>query len=227
MKIFINDIPVLIKKSSANINIEDFDVIIDQELSAVPAKKLIDDVLVRNASKEDIDHLLRLMTNKKFKNLDALTFTVKNRAETVDYLKQKFTVILAGGGVVAENGRIILIFRRKKWDLPKGKLKKKETKKAGAIREVEEECGIKVSLGDKICTTWHTYLKNGKYILKKTYWYQMGCVDDSQMIPQAEEEIEDVRWMDFDQTRQSLYNSYRTVRHVIKRFYAMKSEKVT
>ena len=226
MKIFINDIPVLIKKPTAAMNIDDFDLIIDPELSKVPAKKLIDDVLVRNASKEDIDHLLKLMTKKKFKNLDALTFTVKNRAEAVEYLKRKFRVIPAAGGVVGENGRIILIFRRKKWDLPKGKLKKKESKKAGAVREVEEECGIKVTLRNKICTTWHTYLLNGKYILKKTHWYHMGCHDDSQMTPQADEEIEDVQWMDFDQTRQALYNSYRTVRHVIKRYYSVKSEEI-
>ena len=54
----------------------------------------------------------------------------------------------------------------------------------------------------------------------------MGCHDDSQMTPQADEEIEDVQWMDFDQTRQALYNSYRTVRHVIKRYYALKSEEI-
>lgn len=224
MKIFINDIPVLIKKSSAKINPDDYDVVIDKELRKVPAKKLIDDVLVRDASKEDIDHLLKLMTEKKFRNLDGITFTVSNRSETVDYLKQKFKVILAAGGVVTRDDRIILIYRRKKWDLPKGKLKSKETKKQGAVREVEEECCIKVSLGPKICTTWHTYLLNGKYILKRTFWYQMDCLDDSTMEPQEEEEIEEVRWMDFDQTRQALYNSYRTVRFVIKRFYLLRSE---
>ena len=80
---------------------------------------------------------------------------------------------------------------------------------------------MKVKAGEKICTTWHSYLKNGKYILKKTYWYEMACLDDSQMGPRLEEEIEEVRWMDFDQTRIVLYNSFRTVRYVMKRFYEM------
>jgi len=223
MKIFINDIPVLIKKSTANLDHRQFDVIIDEQLSKVSHKRLIDDVWVRNASKEDIDHLLKLMTEKKFRNLDALTFTVKNRSETVNYLKEKFKVILAGGGVVSRDGKVILIFRRKKWDIPKGKLKKNEGPDVGAIREVEEECKIKVALEEKICTTWHTYLSNGKFILKKTYWYKMTCLDDSKMKPQKKEDIEDVRWMDFDQTRQALYNSYRTIRHVIKRFYRLQN----
>ena len=226
MRIFINDIPVQIKKATASIDLDHFDVIIDKELSKVSHRALIDDVLVRDASKEDIDHLLKLMTKKKFKNLDALTFTVKNRAETVEYLKEKFKVILAGGGVVADNGRVLFIFRRKKWDLPKGKLKKKESHKEGALREVEEECGIKVKLISKVCTTWHTYLMNGKYILKKTYWYHMACLDDSEMTPQEEEEIEEVRWMDYDQTRQALYNTYRTIRHVIKRYYVMRNKEL-
>lgn len=226
MKIFINDIPVLIKKAGSIANTDDYDVVIQGDLSKVPAKRLMDDVLVKDASKEDIDHLLKLMTKKKFRDLDALTFSVKNRSETVNYLKEKFSVILAGGGVVSKDDRILLIYRRKKWDLPKGKLKKNESKKDGAIREVEEECGIKVSLGRKICTTWHTYLRNNKYVLKRTYWYQMSCLDDSEMTPQEEEEIEEVRWMDFDHTRQAMYNSYRTVRHVIKKFYKLKSKQV-
>jgi len=165
-----------------------------------------------------------MMTEKKFRNLDTITFTVKRRSETVNYLKEKFKVVLAAGGVVSRHNQIILIYRRKKWDLPKGKLKKNESKGEGAVREVEEECNIQVSLERKICTTWHTYLYNGKFILKRTYWYKMSCLDDRKMAPQKNEEIEDVRWMDFDQTRQALYNSYRTIRHVIKRFYSLQNE---
>ncbi|MEQ9423692.1 MAG: NUDIX domain-containing protein [Cyclobacteriaceae bacterium] len=220
MKIYINDIPVLIV-SPENIEPKNYDVVIDGELKKVKPKSLIDDVLVKNASKEDIDHLLKLMTDKRFVNLDAVTFSSSNKIETVEYIKEKFKVIKAGGGVVAKDDRILLIFRKKKWDLPKGKLKKKEGKKAGALREVEEECGVKVSIENKICTTWHTYLLNGKYILKKTYWYHMSCLDERHLAPQLEEGIEEVRWMDFDQTKQALYNSYRTIRHVVKRFYAL------
>ncbi len=38
---------------------------------------------------------------------------------------------------------ILMIFRRGKWDLPKGKLDKGESLEACALREVEEETGLK------------------------------------------------------------------------------------
>ncbi len=223
MKIFINDIPVYIRKYSEDIFRDDYDVIIDEDLISTPSKKLIDDVLVTNASNEDIDHLLKLMTQKKFRHLDAVTFTVRKRRDTVVFIKKKFKVILAAGGVVMKDNKVILIYRRKKWDLPKGKLKKKEAVVIGAVREAQEECNIKVKARERICTTWHTYLRNGKYILKRTYWYEMVCLDDSKMTPQIGEEIEEVRWMDFDQTRVALYNSYRTVRHVMKLHYKLQT----
>ncbi|MDA0195312.1 MAG: NUDIX domain-containing protein [Bacteroidetes bacterium] len=223
MKIFINDIPVYIRKYSDDILREDYNVIIDGDLISTPSKKLIDDVLVTNASNEDVDHLLKLMTQKKFRHLDAVTFTVRKRRDTVSFIKRKFKVMLAAGGVATNGNKVILIYRHKKWDLPKGKLKKKEAIVNGAVREVEEECNIKVKAGERICTTWHTYLRNGKFILKKTYWYEMVCLDDSKMAPQIGEEIEEVRLMDFDQTRIALYNSYRTVRHVMKLHYKLQA----
>ena len=57
---------------------------------------------------------------------------------------------------------------------PKAKLKKDEKVKVAAVREVEEECGIKVSkLGDKICKTYHAYINKGEVVLKKTHWFSM------------------------------------------------------
>ena len=51
-------------------------------------------------------------------------------------------IIAAGGLVTNENNELLMIFRRGKWDLPKGKLDKGETIEECAIREVEEETGI-------------------------------------------------------------------------------------
>ena len=49
----------------------------------------------------------------------------------------------AGGLVNNEKDEILMIFRRGKWDLPKGKLDKGETLEECAVREVEEETGLK------------------------------------------------------------------------------------
>lgn len=220
MKIFINDIPVYIKKLDENVNPALFDHVIDGKNDPIP-KKLVDDVLIWDASQENIDELLKLMTYRKFKDLDNVTFAVTKRKAAVAYIKSKFKVIEAGGGVVYRDDKILLIHRLGKWDLPKGKLDKGEKPKAGAVREVEEETNVKVQLEDKICSTWHTYIMKGKYVLKKTYWYKMSCIDDSEMKPQAEEAIDDIRWMDVRNTRSALYNSYRTIRHVVHQYYKM------
>lgn len=222
MKIFINDIPVHIKKLDNVRNTDSYDHIIDAKKQSLEPKKLHDDVLVLNASKEELDRLLQLMTKNKFKNLDAVTFAVNKRKAVVNHLKQKFDIVEAAGGVVEKGDLILLIHRLGKWDFPKGKLNKKETPEAAAVREVEEECRVKVLLGEKICSTYHTYIMNERYILKKTHWYRMDLLDDSQMAPQKEEDIDEVRWMEIRDVRAALYNSYRSIRHVAREFYKLK-----
>lgn len=222
MKIFINDIPVSIRKIDEVQNFDQFNHIVDARKETIEQKKLVDDVLVLNASKEDIDLLLQLMTKKKFKNLDNITFAVSKRKSTVSYLKEKFNIVEAAGGVVEKGDHILLINRLGKWDFPKGKLEKRETPEMAALREVEEECGVKVLLGEKICNTYHTYIMNEKYILKKTHWFRMDLLDESQMTPQKEESIEEIRWMEIRDVRASLYSSYRSIRHVAREFYKMK-----
>ena len=125
-------------------------------------------------------------------------------------------------GLVVFNGNSVLLIKRKdKWDLPKGKMEKNEDIRSCALREVEEETGVKVVVQEKICHTWHTYTKNKKYILKKTYWYQMECLDDLQIGPQIEEGIDDVKWMTLSQVRASLYDSYRTIRVVMQEYHKL------
>ena len=102
-----------------------------------------------------------------------------------------FKIIKAAGGVVKNSkDEILFIYRLKKWDLPKGKLDKGETIMECAKREVEEETKVKVECGEKIISTWHTYTRNKKFILKKTTWYKMNSLDDSGMKPQKKENIE-------------------------------------
>lgn len=221
MKVYINDIPVHIVKLSKVAADDEFDVIIEGSTEPVKTSRLVDHVLVRNASKEHVEQLLQKMTNKKLKNLDSVTFAVESKKSVIAFVKSKFKVVKAAGGIVQKEDKILLIFRLKKWDIPKGKLDKGEGWAAGALREVEEETGAKVSLGPRICKTWHTYLRNGKYNLKKTVWYSMDLVDDSKLAPQTEESIEEVRFMNRHEVKQAMYNSYRTIRHVLKEYYRL------
>jgi ADP-ribose pyrophosphatase YjhB (NUDIX family) len=112
-----------------------------------------------------------------------------------------------------------MIYRLKKWDLPKGKKEKGENYKQTAVREVGEECSIAVKLGTKICTTWHTYTMNKRAMLKKTKWYVMDSVDDSRMKPATEEDIEETRWMSPKEVYHALEHSYKSISYVFEQFY--------
>lgn len=224
MKLFINDIPVRIKEIDHSFSPVDYDIIIEGTEEDITIDKLVEYVLVKNASFQQIEKTFKLMKSKKLKKLDEVTFSVKNKAATKKFIKNKFTIVEAAGGLVEKRDKILMIHRLGKWDLPKGKLDKKEKTKDAAIREVEEECNIKVLLGEKICATWHTYTQNGKGILKKTSWYSMECIDDSGIKPQQEEDIDEVRWMDARELRPALYDSYRSVRHVFNEYYRKKNK---
>ena len=188
MKIFINDIPVYIL-SEKKVNHKRIYGLIVRESETIVPQVLADDVLIMNASFDQIDKLLKLMTDKKLKKVHSIFISSREKKKLTDYLKSKFKVVMAAGGVVEKDDNYLLIYRKKKWDLPKGKLDKGESIEACALREVEEETGVKPSLEKEITAVWHTYISNKKYILKKTYWYAMKCVDDSKMAPQKDEGI--------------------------------------
>ena len=110
---------------------------------------------------------------------------------------KKFTFIQAAGGLVFnEKKEILIIFRRGKWDLPKGKLDKGETLEDCAVREVEEETGLlNVKLASPLTITYHTYHEGTKFILKESHWYLMNAGGDQKLIPQTTEDIHEIKWV--------------------------------
>ena len=218
--IFVNDIKINFKKfNNLKIRNEDFDTLIDGSAGIV-TKKLFSRVLIYDATIATVVDLLKKMTDKKFKKIYSITITLKRFKYVLKHVKKMFKIIKAGGGVVKNNNdQILFIYRLKKWDLPKGKLDKGETIRDCAKREVEEETKVKVNLKQKIISTWHTYTRNKKFILKKTTWFKMDCVDDSKMKPQKKEKIEKVEWMNNSTIKEILLNSYKTLNHVMIEYY--------
>lgn len=219
MRIFIQNIPISIISAEALIETSHYDKVLNCKEASPDFERLTGEVLIQNATAEQVDKFLLLLKQNKFKNLEEITFTVQDYDGVIKHVKSSFTIIKAAGGLVFKEGEVLMIYRLKKWDLPKGKLEPGEKSKEGAIREVEEECNIEVALGKKICATWHTYKRNGKKILKKTNWYTMRCIDDSNMSPQTEEDIEDLKWMDDRELKQALYNTYPSIRYVFRQYY--------
>jgi len=131
---------------------------------------------------------------------------------------KKFTIVRAAGGLVS-NGKneLLMIFRRGKWDLPKGKLDPGETLEQCAVREVEEETGLRnLQLQQHLLTTYHTYHESGKFILKESYWYRMHIDGQPALIPQAEEDIAEARWVKRDQVTELLNKTFPSVKDVLE-----------
>jgi 8-oxo-dGTP pyrophosphatase MutT (NUDIX family) len=122
----------------------------------------------------------------------------------------------AGGLVKNENKEYLFIYRQGKWDIPKGKIEKGEAVKTAAVREVEEECGIKVSsLEEKICKTYHVYIMRGDVVLKKTHWYKMRCKGQNKLKPQKEEGITDARWFKKGHIEPIVKNTFPSIMDVL------------
>jgi 8-oxo-dGTP pyrophosphatase MutT (NUDIX family) len=122
----------------------------------------------------------------------------------------------AGGLVKNENDEYLFIYRNDKWDLPKGKIEKDEAIKVAAVREVEEECGIKVSnIDEKICKTYHVYISRAEVVLKRTHWYKMRCKGQNKLKPQKEEGITDARWFKCGHIEPIIENTFPSIMDVL------------
>ena len=164
-----------------------------------------------------LGYLIELFTAVKgFKNLYIFH-------DNVDYAFAEFcslfTVIEAAGGLVkAPDNYVLVIKRRGFWDLPKGKLEYLEKPEEGALREVEEECGLSnLRISHLIETTYHTYeLKNNK-ILKRTFWYEMLHDGNETPTPQTKEEITEAKWIHRSKLQHVTQNTFLSILEVLKK----------
>ena len=130
----------------------------------------------------------------------------------------KYLEVNAAGGLVTNSeGEFLLIRRSGLWDLPKGHQEDGEQIEATALREVEEETGIKgLTLGQFIRVTDHTYFRDEKWFLKHTWWYSMTCNGESDLVPQTEEGITEVRWVAKSELPELLSQTYPTIVEVFR-----------
>ena len=183
-------------------------IIISDKKSDLKNSLIIDPELVENLD------LLKLLTKKKINSIGVFS----NEFELIiNIFKKKFPEIIAAGGKVINNkSEILFIYRNKKWDLPKGKAEKNEIISETAIREVEEETGIKnLSIIKPLEKTYHIFKRDGKYYLKTTYWFEMKSDFNGKFKPQKKEGITRVEWIGIENLSSVLPKSYANIRLLI------------
>jgi len=175
--------------------------------------------IIKECKQEAIQALLQEMGKEEIKSGMIICNDLKKLYENFSHA---FTEITAAGGVVEnEKKEILLIFRRGKWDLPKGKLDEGESIQECAIREVCEETGLEhVEINAKLPDTYHTYQELEKNILKKSVWYKMTANSTQTLQPQLEEEITEIKWVPTNELRSYLNKTYPSVRDVLNNLLA-------
>ncbi|WP_353083545.1 NUDIX domain-containing protein [Flavobacterium sp.] len=159
----------------------------------------------------DIEQLILKMFNNKIKK--AYLYHPDEK-EILNKVKEKIPVKKAGGGLVYNNkGEVLFIFRNGKWDLPKGGCDKGEEIEDCSIREVEEETGVNdLKITKKLQKTYHVFKRNGVYRLKITHWFEMTTTFEGIPVPQENEGIEKVAWLNQEQMKEALNNSYENIK---------------
>lgn len=218
MILFINDIPVKILETDSFPDTAQFNHILDAAAEPITQAKLINHVWIKNVNEPDFDTLLGFLNSNVPTNILSVIISTGGM-HLKKYLRKRFKIVKAAGGLVRKKEKFLMIYRMKKWDLPKGKREKNEKFRQTAVREVEEECNVTVKLGKRICTTWHTYTMNKRSMLKKTKWFLMDSVDDSKMKPALEEDIEELRWMTRKEVYHALEHSYKSISYVLEQYY--------
>lgn len=143
-----------------------------------------------------------------------------------EWFRRGFKELPAAGGIVRSPKGVLFIFRRGKWDLPKGKIDNNESPREAAMREVTEETGLtKLSITAPCRSTWHIYLsdypeKKKEWILKETHWFFMQASADEKSCPETAEDIEEVRWFPPEEVGEVLQNTYASLKNLIRLAYA-------
>lgn len=168
------------------------------------------------AGHQSIVHILSTLNqSKQYKSAEIFH---PNLDELWDDFQAYFEPINAAGGVVLdEHHRLLVIYRHGKWDLPKGKVENNESYEHAAIREVQEECGLaQCSIIKPLSSTYHTYLLNKVQVLKRTLWYTMRSSSAQELTPQTEEGITQLKWIQRSELPEVYKNTFASIADLLK-----------
>ena len=160
----------------------------------------------------------KIISALKKKSISSVILYHPKKEKLIMHLNKLFPIVEAAGGLVINQlNQFLFIYRNKKWDLPKGRMRKNEPIIDAAVREVEEETSVKDLIVKKpLPITYHVFKRNTKYKLKKTYWYLMKTSYGGKLVPQLTEGIERAVWKDKDEIQSVMKNVYKNIEVLIK-----------
>lgn len=132
----------------------------------------------------------------------------------------------SAGGLVVDRGAdgtlAALIGRRDRrgrllWSLPKGHIEEGETTEAAAVREVEEETGIKGRLLGPLGTIDFWFVADGRRIHKTVHHFLLEAAGGE--LSDADAEVTEVAWVPLDEVVRRL--AYADERRLIDRVAEM------
>ncbi|MDP1726799.1 MAG: NUDIX domain-containing protein [Bacteroidota bacterium] len=195
-KIFINDKPFIISADYTLLN-------------------RYEDLLQVNEMKNQ--SLMDLVRKTEELNAKGCIIIVEDPVVLFHEFKTHFTCIDAGGGIVFnKKNEVLLIKRMGKWDIPKGKIDPGEKIEHGALREVEEECGIThLNIRCFLNKSYHSYKLQGHRFLKVTHWYLMDTDYTGKLVPQKEENITEAKWFKWEDLNINSLDTYQSIKELL------------
>jgi 8-oxo-dGTP diphosphatase len=111
-------------------------------------------------------------------------------------------MIKAAGGVIVRDGRVLVVHRpgHDDWSFPKGKAEAAESWEDAALREVEEETGLRCEIGEYLGSALYDVTEGPKEVR----YYRMACTGE----PMPDTEVDEVRWANPDEARALLTYEY-------------------
>lgn len=162
-------------------------------------------------SKESIVFAIKLLMSNK--NMKQLVIYHDDLEKLWGNFKSLYSYMITGGGVVRnEKGEYLFIFKRGKWDLPKGKVNDGEAPKEAAIREVGEEAGVNnLEVLRDLGVTHHIFEEGNDTVLKRTHWYEMKTDFKGDFKVDKKEGIEKAAWLDKAGRAEAFRNTYPSI----------------
>ena len=167
----------------------------------------------------DFDQIEKWVTDaENYAAPENMIFTYAQPEELWKKFKTLFKTIDAAGGLVKnEKNELLFIYRKGKWDLPKGKVDKGEEPHNTALREVGEETGITdIKIIKELIKTYHIYRYKDELVLKKIHWFLINHKGGCNFKIQTEEHIEKASWFTRNELHEILSKSYGSIKDVLK-----------